>query len=146
MTPDLENTTPYLGAGRWAIQPLGRPSPLADMKPAVTVLLTSAVQLLTSAAVHDRSYRRLADVSLPGPAFSTSPAESQFTCALRCEALPPEQCSGFTYEDSDGLCRLFSEDCRGPAANDSQQISGRYMSRNVCDGKVTQCLLSALNH
>ena len=122
--------------GRWYAA-LGLP--LADMRlpAAVLPLLTSAVLLLTSSeAVR---YRWLADVSLRGSAVQTSPADSRLICALRCEALPPESCSGFSYEDSDGSCRLFSGDCRGPAADSSQQTTGRYLSRDQCPGKNTQC-------
>ena len=104
---------------------------LSDMKrPGVVLLL-----LLTSAAAVQ--YHWQAAVSLPGPAVQTTSAVSAIHCGLRCQALPSEKCSGFIYEADDGTCRLFSGDCRGPAADSSQQTTDRYLSRNKCTGENT---------
>ena len=91
--------------------------------------------LLTSAAAVQ--YHWQAAVSLPGPAVQTISTVSRSLCALRCEALPPKKCSGFTYGEDTDTCRLFSGDCRGPAADSPQQTTGRYMGRNQCAGKNT---------
>ena len=100
---------------------------LVDMKRPGVVLL-----LLTSAAAVE--YHWQAAVSLPGPAVQTTSAVSAIHCGLRCEVLPSE-CSGFIYEVDDDSCRLFSCDCRGPAADSSQQTTDRYMGRSKCPGK-----------
>ena len=101
-----------------------------DMKrPGVVVLL------LTSAAAVQ--YHWQAAVSLHGPAVQTTSAFSAFHCGLFCEALKPGECSGFIYGADDGTCRLFSGDCRGPAADSSQLPTDRYLSRNKCPGENT---------
>ena len=89
--------------------------------------------LLTSAAAVQYHWQDA--VSLPGPAVQTTSAVSAIHCGLRCEALPPEECSGFIYKADDGTCRLFSGDCRGPAADSSQQTTDRYLGRNICPGE-----------
>ena len=101
---------------------------LADMKRPGVVLL-----LLTSAAAVQ--YYWQAAVSLPGPAVQKYSAVSRFVCALRCKALLSEECIGFIYDAADDSCRLFSGDCRGPAADSSQPPPGRYLSLSKCPGK-----------
>ena len=91
--------------------------------------------LLTSAAAVQ--YHWQAAVSLHGPAVQTTSAVSAIHCGLRCKNIPSDQCSGFIYEVDDGTCRLFSGDCRGPAANSSQQTNDRYLGRNKCPGENT---------
>ena len=131
-TPRLNNIGyPFLVRTQTAITQVWQvevPAPLADMKLPGVVLL-----LLTSAAAVQ--YHWQAAVSLPGPAVQTTSAVSAIRCGLRCEALPPEECSGFIYEAGDGTCRLFSGDCRGPAADSPQQITDRYLGRNKCPGE-----------
>ena len=88
--------------------------------------------LLTSAAAVQ--YHWQAAVSL-GAAVQTTSAVSAIHCGHFCEALKAEECSGFIYQADDGTCRLFSGDCRGPAADSSQQSTDRYLGRNECPGK-----------
>ena len=98
-------------------------------RPGVVLLL-----LLTSAAAVQ--YHWQAAVSLHGPAVQTTSAVSAIHCGLRCKNIPSEECSGFIYKADDGTCRLFSGDCRGPAARDSsRQTTDRYLGRNKCPGK-----------
>ena len=89
--------------------------------------------LLTSAAAVQ--YHWQAAVSLPGPAVQTISAVSAIHCGLRCKNMPSEKCSGFIYEPADRTCRLFSGDCRGPAADSSQQTTDRYLGRSNCPGE-----------
>ena len=89
--------------------------------------------LLTSAAAAVQ-YRWLDAVSLPGPAVQNVSAGSEIGCALQCEGMADEQCTGFAYEPGDGTCRLFSDDCLSPADN-SQQRTERYMAKNGCTGE-----------
>ena len=89
--------------------------------------------LLSSAAAPQ--YRWQAAIYPRGPAVRTVSGQSAIGCALRCEALPLERCSGFIYQTDADRCRLFSGDCRGPAANSSLKTDGRYMARRNSSGK-----------
>ncbi|KAF0294028.1 C-type lectin domain family 6 member A [Amphibalanus amphitrite] len=91
--------------------------------------------LVTSAAA--ARYRWLDPVSLHGPAVQTVSAVSAVDCGRRCDAQTIRKCSGFIYRPDDGTCRLFSGDCRGPAANSSQLITERYMARSGCPVNYT---------
>ena len=90
--------------------------------------------LLLTSAVAAVQYRWLDAVSLHGPAVQNVSVGSEIDCALHCEGMADE-CSGFIYEPGDGTCSLFSGDCRGPAANSSQQVSEHYLARYACPGK-----------
>ena len=104
-------------------------------RPCMLLLLLLLLPLLLLTSAVAVQYRWQTAVSLPGPAVQTISAVSRVNCALRCERLPAEQCVGFTYGAGDGTCRLFSGDCRGPAADSSQLTTDRYMGRNQCPGE-----------
>ena len=91
--------------------------------------------LLLTSAVAAVQYRWLDAVSLPGPAVQNVSAGSEIGCALHCEGMADGKCSGFVYEPGAGTCRLFSGDCRGPADNNSEQNTERYMAKNGCTGE-----------
>ena len=93
--------------------------------------------LLTSAAAVQYHWQAAgpSPASLPGPAVQTTSAVSAIHCGLRCQNLLSEECSGFIYEADNGTCRLFSGDCRGPAADSPQQTTDRFLRRNDCPGK-----------
>ncbi|KAF0303753.1 Ladderlectin [Amphibalanus amphitrite] len=101
------------------------------VRPGAVLLLL----LVTSAAAV--RYRWLDPVSLHGPAVQTVSAVSAVDCGRRCDAQTPQECSGFMYGPEDGMCRLFSGDCRGPAVNKSKQTSNHYMARNQCPGTMS---------
>ena len=107
---------------------LSQSAALADMKRPGVVLL-----LLTSAAAVQYHWQDA--VSLPGPAVQTTSAVSEPACAILCKNLPSVECSGFIYGTDDDTCRLFSGDCRGPAADSSQQTTDRYLGRSNCPGE-----------
>ncbi|KAF0287851.1 Brevican core protein [Amphibalanus amphitrite] len=86
--------------------------------------------------------RDSAPIRITDPEATVS-AVSAVGCGLRCEAQTPQECSGFIYRPDDGTCRLFSGDCRGPAANSSQLITERYRARVVSAGSTDRCACPA---
>ena len=93
-----------------------------------------AVLLLPSAAA--LQYRWQADVA-PGTSVQTIQGVSRPVCAILCERLPLQACSGIMYEAGGRLCHLVSGDCRGPAALSSPRAGERYLvkSDNQCPGE-----------